>query len=130
MFWRGEIIFIVVDWILVWKRVKYVWTATTVFTIYKPYFIDICRRSDNVNMSTYLCEPSVDEQCHWGAFSFFASLILSKLTYNYYGHKNEVRKTRVLFAAKNIFKGKMTEVIFTFYDIQKLGWRTFKIPDY
>lgn len=44
------------------------------------------------NMSTYLCEPSMDEQCHWGA-CVFPSLILSELTYKYYAHKNEVRKT-------------------------------------
>lgn len=76
-----------------WKYIKYVWTATTVFTIYKPYFIDICRRSDNMNMITCLCESSMDEQSQWEAFWYFPSLILIKLTYIYYAPKNEVRKT-------------------------------------
>lgn len=61
-----------------------------------------------------------------GLLVFFPNF---KLTYNYYDRKNEVRKTRVLFAAKNICKGKMTKVIFTFYDTPKSGWMTFKIPD-
>lgn len=65
-------------------------------------------------------------------FWFSPSLILSKLTYNYYGHKNEVRKTRILFAAKKKkkkhFQRKNDEikVLFTFYDIQKLGGALFK----
>lgn len=73
-------------------------------------------------MNTYLCESSMDEQCHWGAFCFSPSLILSKLTYNYFADKNEGKQV-VLFAAENIFKGKMTKVLFTFYNIQKWGWR-------
>lgn len=76
LFWRREIIFIVY-WILVWKHIKYVWTATTVFTIYKPYFIDICR--SDVNMSTYFCQPSVGEAAPLRGSGVF-SLILSKLT--------------------------------------------------
>lgn len=89
LFWRGEIIFIVVYWILVWKRIKYVWTATAVLRIYKHYFIALCR-SDNINMSIYvsLSGMQVPLRDLW----VFSSLILSKLT-ELLCYKNEVRKT-------------------------------------
>ena len=63
-----------------------VWTATAVFTIYKPYFIDICR-IDNVNMSTYYVSLLQMSSATEGLLIF--SLSNFKLTYNYYGHKNE-----------------------------------------